>query len=230
MIHALFLSLGQLLDRRVAAVFLKSLALTALLFAAAGVGLWWGLHWLIDNYGPWMGISREGGVVADIMTIVVMLFAWWLLFRAIAIGVVGIFADEVVAAVEARHYPQAHAAARDVPFARSVAMGLRSALRLIVINLLFAPVYIVLLVTGVGTAIAFFVVNSWLLGRDLGDMVAARHMGARDLPKWRQKTSFRRFMLGSVGTGVMLVPVLNLIGPILGAAMATHAYHLGKTK
>ncbi|NML06583.1 EI24 domain-containing protein [Sphingomonas sp. G-3-2-10] len=230
MIHALFLSFGQLLDGRVAAVFLKSLVLTALLFAAAGVGLWWGLHWLTDNYGAWIGISREGGVVADIMTIVVMLFAWWLLFRAIAIGVIGIFADEVVAAVEAKHYPQAHAMARDVPFARSVAMGLRAGLRIILINLLFAPLYIVLLVTGVGTAIAFFLVNSWLLGRDLGDMVAARHMPYGELPQWRRRTSLRRFVLGSVGTGVMLVPVLNLLGPILGAAMATHAYHLGQIK
>lgn len=231
MIHALFLSLGQLLDRRVAAVFLKSLALTALLFALAGVGLWWGLHWMMTRYGGSLGIGS--GWVADLAnagTLIVMALAWWLLFRAIAIGVVGIFADEVVAAVEARHYPQAHAAARDVPFARSVAMGLRSGLRLIVINLLFAPLYLLLLVTGVGTAIAFFMVNSWLLGRDLGDMVAARHMPYGELPKWRQRTSFRRFVLGSIGTGVMLIPVFNLLGPILGAAMATHAYHLGKIK
>lgn len=230
MIHALFLSFGQLLDGRVAAVFLKSLALTALLFAAAGVGLWWGLHWSIANWGPWIGITGDGGMVADLMTLFVILFAWWLLFRVIAIGVIGIFADEVVAAVEAKHYPQAHATARDVPLARSVAMGLRSGARIILINLLFAPVYLILLVTGLGTAIAFFLVNSWLLGRDLGDMVAARHMADGELPKWRRRTGIRRFVLGSVGTGIMLVPVLNLLGPILGAAMATHAYHLGKTK
>ena len=46
------------------------------------------------------------------------------------------------------------------------------------VNLLMTPVYVALLVSGVGTAAAFFVVNAWLLGRDLTDMVAARHMDA----------------------------------------------------
>ncbi len=223
MIQAFFLSLGQLLDGRVAMVFLKSLLVTLVLFAVLGFGLWYGVHWASDRW-----IGENAGAFADIAVIVVILGAHWLLFRAIAIGVIGIFADEVAAAVEARHYPGAHADARDVPFARSVAMGLGSGIRIILINLLLSPIYIALLLTGVGTAIAFFLVNSWLLGRDLGDMVAARHMQYGELPKWRRRTSVRRFVLGMFGTGLLLVPVVNLIGPVIGAAMATHAFHRGR--
>lgn len=223
MIQAFFLSLGQLLDGRVAMVFLKSLLVTLLLFAVLAVGVWYGVHWATAH---WLG--GYSGPFADIAVIVLMLAAHWLLFRAIAIGVIGVFADEVVAAVELRHYPGAHAEARDVPFGRSVMMGLGSAARLILVNLVLSPIYIMLLITGVGTAIAFFIVNSWLLGRDLGDMVAARHMKYRELPKWRGRTSFRRFVLGMFGTGIMFVPVLALIGPVIGAAMATHAFHRGK--
>jgi len=228
MIQAFFLSLGQLLDRPIAMVFLKSLAVTLVLFAALGVGLWYAMHGLSAWLAAWMGNLDGAGAAADIATIVLLLLAHWLLFRAIAVGVIGVFADEVVAAVEAKHYPGAHAQARDVPLGRSIAMGLRSGIRIIAINLLLSPLYLMLLVTGVGTAIAFFLVNSWLLGRDLGDMVAARHMPYAELPTWRKRTGLHRFALGAIGTGLFLVPLLNLIAPVIGAAMATHAFHRGR--
>lgn len=228
MIHAFFLSLGQLFDRPILAVFVKSILLTLVLFAAVSVGMWFGMHALADGIAAWLGGWSGSDAFADIATIVLVIFAHWLMFRAIAVAVVGIFADEVVAAVEAKYYPAAHAQARDVPLGRSIAMGLGSALRLIAVNLLLSPLYLILLVTGVGTALAFFLVNAWLLGRDLGDMVAARHMPRGDLRGWRRRTGIGRFALGAVGTGLFLVPILNLIAPVLGAAMATHAFHRGR--
>jgi uncharacterized protein involved in cysteine biosynthesis len=226
LIHAFFLSLGQLTDRPVLSVFLKSLAVTLLLFAAAGVGLWFALDAMFDTLAArW---QEESGVFAAIAAAMLLAGAWWLLFRAIAVAVIGLFGDEVVAAVEARYYPAAHATAQPVPFARSLAMGLGSAGRAISVNLLLLPVYLLLIVTGVGTPILFFAVNGWLLGRDLGDMVAARHMPAARLSEWRKQTTARRFVLGLIGTGLFVVPVLNLVAPVLGAAMATHVFHRGR--
>jgi len=229
MIRALFLSIGQLFDRRVAMVFVKSMALTLLVFAGAAVGIWLGMHRFSAWLAAWMGGWAGANDFADIATIALVLLIHWLLFRAIAVAVIGIFADDVVQAVEARHYPKAHAGARDVPLGRSLAMGLGSATRLIVVNLLLSPLYIMLLITGVGTPIAFFLVNSWLLGRDFGDMVAARHMPASQLSKWRGRTRFRRFALGAFGTGIFFIPGLNLLAPIIGAAMAAHAFHQGRS-
>lgn len=228
MIHAFFLSLGQLLDRRVAMVLLKSLAVTLIVFAALGVGLWYGMHAFSAWLAAWLGGVGGSAAFADIATLVLLLLAHWLLFRAVAIAVIGIFADEVVAAVEAKHYPGAHADAQDVPFARSLTMGIQSGVRIIAVNVLLSPLYLVLLLTGVGTAAAFFFVNAWLLGRDLGDMVAARHMPYRDLAKWRRSNRLRRFTLGAIGTGLLLVPFVNLVAPIIGAAMATHLFHRRK--
>jgi uncharacterized protein involved in cysteine biosynthesis len=229
MIHAFLLSLGQLFDRPVLRVFARSMLLTAALFVALGFGMWFALDRLAAMAGEWAGIDHSGAF-ADVATLLLFLLAWWLLFRAIAVAVVGIFADEVVAAVEAKHYPAAHATARDVPLGRSVTMGIGSAARTLLINLLLAPLYLMLLITGVGTALAFFVVNAWLLGRDLGDMVAARHMPYAQLGEWRRGTRLRRFALGAVGTALFLVPLLNLAAPVLGAAMATHLFHRGRSK
>ena len=222
MLRSFLLSIRQLDDKPVVAVFLKSLGVTLLLFAIIGVGLYFAMH---QAAGALFGTSEGTRTIADIATLVAMLLAAWLLFRAIAIAVVGVFADEVVLAVERKHYPGAVASGREVSFARSVTMGLGSAGRAILINVALAPLYLALLITGVGTAVAFFVVNSWLLGRDLGDMVAARHIPKDGLKKWRARTTIRRFLLGAVGTGLFFVPFLNLVAPVLGAAMATHLFH-----
>ncbi len=230
MIQALFLSIGQLFDRRIAMVFVKSLLVTIVLLGAVSVAVWFGMHRLLDWIAGYLGGLSWAGDAADISTIVLILLAHFLLFRAVAVAVIGIFADDVVEAVEMRYYPDAHATARAVPFGQSLAMGLGSGFRALLVNVLFSPIYVILLLTGVGTPIAFFIVNTWLLGRDLGDMVAARHMRARDLPTWRRRTSFRRLRLGAVGTGLFLIPGISLLAPVLGAAMATHAFHLGRRR
>ena len=224
MLRAFFLSIGQLGDPPMLRVFAKSVAVTLAVFALLGIAVWWGTQALIAGR---VG-GYEGGLAAAFALFVTVL-ALWLLFRAVAIAVVGIFADEVVAAVEARHYPAALATARPVPFARGLAMGLRSAGRVLLVNLLALPLYVVLLATGIGTAAAFFAVNAWLLGRDLGDMVASRHLDRAGVKQWRQRTGPRRFLLGLGGTGLFVVPVANLAAPVLGAAMATHLFHRGRT-
>ncbi|MEI9928398.1 MAG: EI24 domain-containing protein [Sphingomonas sp.] len=219
MIQALLLSIGQLLDGRIALVFLKSMGLTALLFGGVCVGLYFGLHGLAARL---LGTGADASTVADIATIVIGLFAAWLLFRIIAIAVIEVFADDVVDAVEARHYPEAHANVRRLPFHQSLRMGLGSAGHALLLNLLFSPVYLIALPAA---PFVFFLVNSWLLGRDLGDMVAVRHIPVRDLPRWRRRSHFRRLTVGGIGTAMFLVPGLNLLAPVIGAAMATHAFH-----
>ncbi|WP_343520526.1 EI24 domain-containing protein [Sphingomonas sp.] len=222
MLEAFLLSIRQLGDRRILAVFVKSMLLTLTIFAALGTALWFGVDALVEHY-----FDASDSIASLIAAAALLLAALgaWLLFRAIAVAVISVFADEVVHAVEAKHYPAQFAAARDLSFARSLGMGLRSAGRALLVNLLLAPLYIVLLVTGVGTALAFFLVNSWLLGRDLGDMVAVRHMPAADLTRWRGATRLSRFTLGAAGTALFFVPFVNFAAPVVGAAMATHMFH-----
>ena len=218
MLGAFALSLGQLGDRAVLGVLARSIALTLALFLVLGAGVWWGMDAFLATWS-W------GNALAAAASVVVTALALWLLFRAVAVAVVGLFADTIVAAVEAKYYPDALASARDVPLAVSLRMGIGSAVRFVAINLLLLPLYVVLLATGIGTAALFLAVNAWLLGRDLGDMVAARHLSPADMPAWRRATAARRFLLGLAAAGLFLVPVANLLAPVLGAAMATHLFH-----
>lgn len=223
MIRALLLSIGQLGDRRILWVFLKSVVLTLILLGGLGVGVFYGLTWMA---GRW-GVGEFGQQAVGIAAILLGLIATGVLFRGVAVLVIGVFADDVVKAVEAKHYPDALAQAHDVPLGQSIALGLGSFGRFLLVNIVLLPLYLILLFTGIGPAILFFVVNGWLLGRDLGDMVAARHLRVAELPGWRGATRTSRFALGLIGTGLFIIPVVNLVAPVIVAAMATHWFHQG---
>ncbi|WP_430636305.1 EI24 domain-containing protein [Sphingomonas hankookensis] len=175
-------------------------------------------------------LGDDAGTLAAIAAVIAAVGLAWLLFRIVAIAVIGLFADEVVEAVEAKHYPAALATARPVPPGRSLAMSGTSALRALAVNAFFLPLYLLLLATGIGTAAVFFVVNGWLLGRDLSDMVAARHLPPAAMPAERSASGGRRFLLGLIGTGLLMIPFVNFIAPLVGAAMATHAFHRRRSK
>ncbi|MDB5679391.1 EI24 domain-containing protein [Sphingomonas bacterium] len=222
MFRAFFLSLGDLTDPAILRVFAKSIALTLAIFLLLGAGLWFSTRWLVIDRLGW---DEAAGNLAAISGFLAMLLFGWVLFRAIAVAAIWLFGDEIVVAVERRHYPDALASAHHVPVTRSMALGLRSAGRALLVNVLLMPLYVVLLVTGFGTPLLFYAANGWLLGADLGEMVAARHMTSGEMKAWARDTRWTRWDLGVVVAALMSVPVVNLIAPVLGAAMATHQFH-----
>lgn len=225
MVRALMLSIRQLSDRRILRVLAKSLALTLALFAGIGVGVDRLLVGrdpcaLVPGYGCAIG-SGEGGVAAVLLTLVGL----WLLFPAIAIGIIGLFSDEVVAAVEARHYPDEATRAKPPGWGAAIRLGLGSAGRLIGYNLLALPFYLLLLLTAIGPVVLFLIVNALALGRDLDEMVAVRHLDADARKARLAVTRGGRALTGLVAAGLFMVPVVNLFAPVIGAALATHRFH-----
>lgn len=221
MFSALILTVRQLGDPAILWVLAKSLALTVLAFLILGAGMVAGARWASAAYG-W---GAEGGLAAAALAAVAGIAAAWLLFRAVAVPIIGVFADEVVAAIERKHYPEAAEAARTTSVAVSIRLGLASVARLIGINLLALPLYGLLLFTAIGPVVLFVVINALLLGRDLGEMVAVRHLDADARPAWLRETRGERALLGLGVTGLFLLPVVNFVAPILGAGLATHMFH-----
>jgi uncharacterized protein involved in cysteine biosynthesis len=212
-------ALGQLCDPAVLRVLIKTVFLTLLVFAGLGVALYFALVWLFASLG-W----SDGGLAEATAAALIALVAGWLLFRVVAIAVLQLFADEIVAAVEARHYPEAAASAKSLPLARDIANSLRGAGRAALFNAAAVPVAIVLFFTAIGPAIVFLVVNAVLLGRELTDMAWLRHCavnrasdpGANPVPK------LERLVLGAAVAALMAVPFANLLAPVIGAAAGTH--------
>lgn len=218
MIRALMLSLQSLSDGKVISVLIKTILLSLVIFTGAGILLWFLIDWLLVKWG-WATSDLSAIAVA-----IFMIMSGILLFRVVAIAVLWIFSDAVVDAVERKHYPQYAAHVKYPGTAQSAGMALRSVRRVLGYNLLALPVYAILLVTGVGTAIAFLLINALLLGRDLEDMLIARH-GSNHATMGK----IQRFMLGLLGTAGMLVPFVNLLVPVVATALAVHMTHMTKT-
>ncbi len=213
-LRAFALSFAQLGDPALLKTLAKAAVLTLAIFVAIGGLLWLALDWTLAA----TGYALDSGLLAALSVLIAILLGWFL-FRAVAMAVLGALADDVVEAVERRHYPEQAAVARPVPFAKGLGIGLHSAGRTIGYNMLALPLYAVLVATGVGTLIAVLGVNALLLGRDLSEMVTARH------PKLVLPSRGRRAILGLPVAALFMVPVANLLAPVLGAAMAVHMIH-----
>jgi len=220
---SLLLALGQLGDPRVLRVLGKSIAVTLVLFLGFAWGGWQVVDWGLGRAGFDEALFAGAGWLREAAAALLTVIGLWLLWRIVALAVIGFFADEVVLAVEARHYPQAAERARDLPVAEQLSSSLGSVLRALLVNLAALPFALVLLVTGVGAALVFFLVNAVLVGRDLQDMVWLRHRRAKTEPPPLGRAE--RFLLGSAVTALLAVPLVNFLAPLLGAAAATHLIH-----
>lgn len=198
-------------------LLIKVVLCTFASFLLLGAGMWFALDWLF----AWLNI-RDGEYLSTFLSLAIIPISAFLLFRVIAVAITWIFADDIIDAVEDRHYPQKAAFGERPGVGAGVHMAIRSITRVIGYNLLSLPLYIVLLVSGVGTAIAFMLINALLLGKDLEDMLIARHGASQGSIQ-----KLPRLLLGFIGTVGMLIPFFNLLVPVLATAMAVHVVHSG---
>ncbi|MEP3052036.1 MAG: EI24 domain-containing protein [Erythrobacter sp.] len=214
---------AQLRDPAILRVLVKSLLITLAIFVVIGTGLWLALDWAIEAWILTNLPDDYSDTVAAIIALTIGVLAAWLLFRIAAIAVLQFFADDIVRAVEQRHYPEAIPPARDLPLHEDIGNSLRGLSRALGINLLALPVALLLLFTAIGPAVVFLLVNAVLLGRELTDMAWLRRKGPQDTKS--PVPSFDRLILGGAIAGLMAVPIVNFLAPIIGAAAGTHMTH-----
>ncbi|MDR6293759.1 MULTISPECIES: EI24 domain-containing protein [Inquilinus] len=214
--NALRLAFHQMTDdpkiRRVLWVsFAATIALLLTLPALTG----WGLSWVQIANWPWVD------TILDVLGGVAVLALGILLFPAIVGLVASLFLDDVAEAVEARHYPSLPPPRRQ-RIGEMIWGSVRFFVVLVAANLV--AVGIVLIVPGVNLLV-FWLVNGYLLGREYFELVAMRRLepaAARAL--WRAAQG-RFIVAGLVLAAILMVPVVNLLVPVLGAAFMTHVVH-----
>jgi uncharacterized protein involved in cysteine biosynthesis len=157
--------------------------------------------------------------------LVLTLLAAWFLFPAVALAGIMAYADKIGRVIEEDHYPDAARTAQQIGIGGGLAMGLRSAGRLILFNLIATPFYILLLITGVGPFILFVIVNGFAFGRDIGELAAARHGDRTSRREWLRAKRGEQHLLGVLVSVLFLVPVVNLIAPVVGVAAGIHLFN-----
>jgi len=219
LIPAFFRSLGQLTDPRVMKVLLKSILVAIGIFVAATLLASW-LTSLIPETGTgWLDSLLDP--LINIGTPLAMVIAGYFIFPALVTMALGFYLDDIVDAVENRYYP-GRPASRQVGTMEDIWIGVRLLILMVFVSL---PVTLVLTVTGFLAPIAPFVylgLNGFFLGREYFEIVAIRHM-TRDLVDQRRKERGLVVWFGGlILAGLFFVPVVNLLAPVLGAALFTH--------
>jgi uncharacterized protein involved in cysteine biosynthesis len=220
---SLLLAVGQLADSRILLILAKSVAISILVFAILAVAGWVAFDALLQQAGLTDSVFTGAQSLREIAAFLLAMLGWWVLWRIVAMAVVQFYADDIVAAVEARHYPEAHLARRKIPLTEELSNALKAAGRALIANLVALPVAAALLFTAIGPAIAFWAVNAVLIGRELQDMAWLPHSvpGEKAAPMGKGE----RFVLGGAITALLAIPLVNFLAPVIGAASAAHLVH-----
>ncbi len=201
---------------------IATLAAMALLTAGLALGLPPLIAAIPDSGIGWL--DRAIDWAASISLPFVAIIAIWWVFPAMMAAILSVFVDEVVDIEERRHYPQT-IGRREPSLIGEIVRALWLGLKLLVVHLMLAPLYILLLFTAIGPFILYLAVNAYFLGEEFFTMVALRHHGREQvavlLRRWRPQVWAAGFVMAAAAS----IPLINLISAIFAAALATHLYH-----
>lgn len=221
--RAFLKALDQLTDPAFRKVLLIGLVLASAVFA----GLFFGLIWLMPEgveVSDWDWVNDIINWMLGFAVFPVLLIVGWLLFPAVATMFMGIFLDDIIDAVEKKYYPDAMATRRP-GIGETMLDAVRLSAMVLLLNFLALPLYLILAFTAIGPFILFLLLNAYLLGREYFELVAARHFIHADARKLRRARRDRTFFAGGAITLLFVIPVVNLLAPIIGAAMMVHVFH-----
>ncbi|HZH52717.1 MAG TPA: sulfate transporter family protein [Microvirga sp.] len=218
LIQSVFAAAREVFSPALRSILWKSLALTAALLALVWLVLTRLFDYLLDSYqvgAEYPILEGFAFFLAGFGLFVALIY----LLPAVTAIVAGYFLDDVAEVVERTAYP-ADPPGQPLPFGKAILYGLRFAGLSLLVNL---AALLLFFIPGVNIA-AFFVANAYLLGREYFELAAGRFWPSEDVARMRVEHRGTVFAAGAVLAGLVLVPVLNLVTPVFGAAMMVHLH------
>jgi len=215
-------AVGQVFYGRFTGVLARAVALTLGLLALVSLGAVWLVGLLPASFDlPWIGAVATPFTAVRGLALGAMVWLSAFLMFPVAAMFVNLYLDQIVEAVEARHYPGLPPG-RAMGLGEALRSGLKFTLIVLVVNLVAMILY---LISGPFAPLVFWIVNGYLFGREYFELVAQRRLAAGEAGRLRGKYSWRIWLAGSLMAVPLSVPVVNLIVPVLGVATYTHMYH-----
>lgn len=222
-LSAFFAALGQWSDARFRRVVLTGVALTLALLIALYAVMLAVIQWLVPETTTLPLLGPVGGLdtLLSIGSIFLMLLASVFLMVPVASAFTGLFLEDVVDAVEDRHFPS-------LPDARpqSLSEGLIGAVNFFGIALL-ANIFALFLWPFAGplVPVLFWSLNGYLLGREYFTLVAQRRIGRAEAKTLWRANKARIWGAGILMAAPLSIPLVNLLIPVFGVATFTHLFH-----
>lgn len=214
LMNAIQRSFSTLFSPSFLALVIKMSLLTAIIFSLFIIGVvafiinmnlfaGWDYVWLAN-----IGMGVLGFIIA------------WYLIPSLIPSIGAFFQESIADTIERVEYPAYVPPAVERPLPREIWEAVKFIMLLIFLNILILPT----LLLGIGF-IAYFMLNSYLIGREFFETAAARHLGMPAAKLLRKKHRLSVFLGGSAVLGLSLVPLVNLISPFIGVALMVHLFH-----
>lgn len=216
-------ALGQIGDPR----FRRVLGLGVLLSFGLLIGVYalflWGVQALTPESVEIPFVGPVGGLhtLLSWASLFLMLGLSVFLMVPVASAFCGLFLDDVVEAVEARHYPALPPVPR-LPWGDALIAAFNLSAMLVAVNLLALFLYSFV---GPAAPLLFWAVNGYLLGFEYFGLVAQRRLGREGARALRRRHRGTVWLAGALMAAPLSVPLVNLLIPVLGAATFTHIVH-----
>ena len=213
MFNAFSKAVFQLNDPRTRKMLWLSIGAALSVFAV----LWLAIFYLLTSTSffaiAWLewAVDLLGGLATLVLT--------WFLFPGVITVVIGLFLDDIAAAVEARHYPELPPAeGLSVPAALLTTLrylGVMIVLNLgLLVFLFFPPLF----------PFVFYAVNGYLLSREYFELVASRRAGADEIRELRKAHRGKLFVAGVIVAVLLTIPGVNLLAPVVATAAMVHLF------
>ncbi len=216
-------TLTQIGDPRFRRVLFKGIGLTFVLLIAVYTAFLMFLNWIGagQTVQELLGNISWVGDLFTFASLFLMIALSIFLMIPVASAITSLFLDEVADAVEDKHYPELP----DVPRV-SFSEGLKDSVNFL--GVLIAANIFALVLYAIFPPFSLFIfwgLNGFLLGREYFQLVAMRRVGRAEAKRMRKKHMGTIWLAGTLMAMPLVVPLLNLVIPILGAATFTHLYH-----
>lgn len=133
--------------------------------------------------------------------------------------IAGLYLDDIAAEVERTDYPS-DPPGHELPAVQATGLAVKFFFVVLAVNVL---ALFLLLVPGVN-AVAFYLGNGYLLGREYFELAAMRHLPVEEVKRLRKANVGYVSACGLIIAGIASVPVLNLITPIFATAFMVRVY------
>tara|TARA_Y100000022_G_C13247473_1_gene375544 strand:- start:770 stop:1453 length:684 start_codon:yes stop_codon:yes gene_type:complete len=217
MINFFLIAVSQLPDPAFRRVIFKAILLSVFVFICLAILVWFVLSetniftfWVFEAFA-----DMFGGITAIVIA--------WLLFPTLASFFITLFLEDIVEAVESRHYSRILLEKINNPSATFI-ISLRFTVIALFLNILAIPFYFFTFWFPPLGIFVFYCLNGYLLGREYFELVALRHIKMNDISSIRQSNSWQLFLFGLVTTFIFTIPFINFVAPILGVAGMTHFF------
>lgn len=188
------------------------------------------IGWMFDWMGSILSFLGEWiAILGDVAFGAVMLVVTFLLFPAVTTTIVSIFLEDIVSAVEAKHYP-GRATPRQQPVGEVIGQSLKFLATVVGINILALPIYAILIFLPPFNLVFYYILNGYLVGREFYEMVAIRRLSPEQAIVLRKRVSGTLVLAGALIVFAMTVPILNLVVPVLAAAAMVHIFEMVREK